>query len=580
MATQPEGAVAAPPATFHASGHRWLSAHVFVRGNVYGPPGDRVILEVVDPFVRSALERGWIRGFFFIRYGELGPHVRLRMYGDPEVLEREVAPALETRLRADAPAGVLAPPRAEPEAVTRPSAAAALRWIAYEPEVERYGGAEGIVLAEELFQASSLACIELMRGAALADRSVRLGRALPALVVLLALFADDPARAASLARLHRDSFMGDPEAGAERGYRDVFDAGMAAQEDAVRDRVEAFWTAVRQSVALPAPLDAYLEGILAHRERLRAAVDEGRLVLGGTVVTSWDEACRGLLPSYGHMTCNRLGVTYKEESYLLHMIGRVLDGGPAVEGAAPPPAREERRSPGPATDAGSDGPAGLALVPADAVGEGYAQLVIRADLEEAYLGALRQVHALGGILTSSGGIRALDAAAAPGRSRLSLHYTGRAIDLYIHTAMGGPDDRYAVVRDGEDGRHPLWKVYCLGETPDTADPLYDPSLVREMELECVLWREQRIITRRRRGAWICLTDVLSAHGWHRIPARADWRESYLSVEWWHFQHHGGLVAGRSRFGDDLRRAWPAARVETCGLPLDAVWTGLAFEEPG
>ncbi|HEX6748770.1 MAG TPA: thiopeptide-type bacteriocin biosynthesis protein [Longimicrobium sp.] len=549
----------APCALFHAPGHAWLSAHLFVRGNVYGPPGDRVILEVVDPFVRHCLERGWIAGFFFIRYGELGPHVRLRMYGDPGVLAGEVSPALEAWLQ-DAPAGLLAAPREEPTAVTRPSRAEALRWIAYEPEVERYGGDEGMMLAETLFRASSEACIELMRGAALADRSVRLGRALPALVVSLALFGGDARRAAELARLHRDSFVGDPEVGGDKGYAEVFDAGMAAQEATVRDRVEAFWTAAREGVPLPAPLDGYLDGLAAHRARLRAAVEAGRLVLGGKRVETWDEACRGLLPSYGHMTCNRLGVTYREEGFLLHMIARVLGGG---------------ESPRPAAVR----PAGLARVPADRVGDGYEQVVIRADLEAPYLEAYRRVRALGGILTSSGGIRELRAAAAPGRSRTSVHYTGRAIDLYIRTGMQGPDDRYAIVRDGGTDERPLWRVYCAGEPPDPADPLHDPALVREMELECALWRPGGIETVRRRGRWICLTDLLAEAGWHRIPARADWRDNYLSVEWWHFQHHGGLVAGHTRFGDELLRAWPASRVAESGLALDAVWTGLSFDPP-
>jgi hypothetical protein len=75
---------------------------------------------------------------------------------------------------------------------------------------------------------------------------------------------------------------------------------------------------------------------------------------------------------------------------------------------------------------------------------------------------------------------------------------------------------------------------------------------------------------KRSGAWICLTDVLARHGWNRIPARADWRDNYLSVEWWHFQHHKGLIVGQSKFGPDLSLAWPAKKVQASGLALDAV----------
>lgn len=319
---------ALPGATFHHPGYAWTSAHLFLRGNVYGPPGDRMVLQGVQPFVRACLEQGWIQGFFFIRYGELGPHVRLRLYGDPAVLAREVEPALEAHLADAVPAAWTAPPRTEPGAVTRASAVPSLRWIRYEPEVERYGGPDGLRVAEALFRVSSDACMGLLGNAPLADRALRLGRALPAMVVQLGTFTDDPAEAAALARLHRNSFVGHPELGAEAGYTETFDAGLAQQEDVVRDRVQSFWTAVQEGVDLPAPLDAYHAGIVATRQRLRAVVGDGRLVRDGAVITDWDEARCALLPSYGHMTCNRLGVTYREEGYLMHMIDRIL-GHPA-----------------------------------------------------------------------------------------------------------------------------------------------------------------------------------------------------------------------------------------------------------
>jgi thermitase len=220
---------------------------------------------------------------------------------------------------------------------------------------------------------------------------------------------------------------------------------------------------------------------------------------------------------------------------------------------------------------------GLTTVPADKLGQGYGDVTIRADLKESYLKALKQVRALGGILTSSGGIRHLSVKATPGRSKTSLHYTGRALDLFIHTGMKGPNDRYAVVRDGGSDAHPLWKVYCISETPDTADPLYDASLVQQIELECAIWRAGKTYsTIKRSGRWICLTDVLARYGWNRIPARADWRSNYLSVEWWHFQHHKGLIVGQSKFGPELTAVWPAHKVQASGLALGAVWSGLSF----
>ncbi|MFN2566539.1 MAG: hypothetical protein ABR499_16195, partial [Gemmatimonadaceae bacterium] len=95
---------------------------------------------------------------------------------------------------------------------------------------------------------------------------------------------------------------------------------------------------------------------------------------------------------------------------------------------------------------------GLASVPADKFGAGFNNFTIRADLADSYRAVYRQVKALGGVLTSSGGIRDLGAGATAGRSRTSLHYTGRAIDLFIHTGMQGGSEPYLVTRDGGNHR--------------------------------------------------------------------------------------------------------------------------------
>ncbi|HEX8674775.1 MAG TPA: thiopeptide-type bacteriocin biosynthesis protein, partial [Longimicrobium sp.] len=196
-----EAVAGAPPATFHRPGGAWLSGHLFLRGRGHT---DEVLARVVHPFAARCLERGLAGGFFFIRYSELGPHLRLRFYGDPAVLEAEVAPGLEEQLRGTLPAAAAGEPVQEPAAVTRGSGHPSLRWIAYEPEVDRYGGPHALPVAEELFHCSSQVSIALLGRSPLTDRAVRLGRVLPTLVTLLAAFTGDPAEAAALARLHRD----------------------------------------------------------------------------------------------------------------------------------------------------------------------------------------------------------------------------------------------------------------------------------------------------------------------------------------------------------------------------------------
>src|SRR5690242_5681489 len=62
------------------AGFTWASYHIFY----YALSCHQVLLEIVLPVVRDLWNRRQLIRFFFIRYGEGGPHVRLRVLGSPE----------------------------------------------------------------------------------------------------------------------------------------------------------------------------------------------------------------------------------------------------------------------------------------------------------------------------------------------------------------------------------------------------------------------------------------------------------------------------------------------------------------
>ena len=120
-----------------APGSDWL----YVK--LYGGPSslDRALCEVV-PAIAEHAER-----WFFVRYADPDPHLRVRLFGDPLRLFGELAARAGDAL------------------------ASGLVWRValdtYEREVERYGGALGIELAERVFCADSravLAIIDMYRG--------------------------------------------------------------------------------------------------------------------------------------------------------------------------------------------------------------------------------------------------------------------------------------------------------------------------------------------------------------------------------------------------------------------------------
>ena len=128
-------------------GSEWLYAKIYCGESTT----DRVLREAIAPVVREVIASGDARQWFFLRYSDPDPHLRVRFTGDPARLLGKVLPALE---RALAP-------------LTAAGAARKLVLDTYSRELERYGGDRGIALVEELFWRDSdavLGIVELIDG--------------------------------------------------------------------------------------------------------------------------------------------------------------------------------------------------------------------------------------------------------------------------------------------------------------------------------------------------------------------------------------------------------------------------------
>jgi thiopeptide-type bacteriocin biosynthesis protein len=154
---------------------------------------DALLRSIVAPVVARARSSGAADGWFFIRYSDPAPHLRVRLHGDPERLTSEVLPALRDAI--------------EPEIEERV-------WDVevgtYVRELERYGGPDGIEAAEALFSADSDAVTEIiLAGGSLDDRWRIALAGIHRIFVDLGLDEDAQAR---VARRMRDGYA--TEAGA------------------------------------------------------------------------------------------------------------------------------------------------------------------------------------------------------------------------------------------------------------------------------------------------------------------------------------------------------------------------------
>lgn len=125
-----------------APGSEWLAA------KLYGGAAtlDRLLRERLGPLVSSLVRSRVADRWFFVRYADPRPHIRLRLHGDRRRLRERALRALEAEARDLLGKGL----------------AWRLQLDTYEREVERYGGPEGILLAEEVFHRDSEAVIEIL----------------------------------------------------------------------------------------------------------------------------------------------------------------------------------------------------------------------------------------------------------------------------------------------------------------------------------------------------------------------------------------------------------------------------------
>jgi thiopeptide-type bacteriocin biosynthesis protein len=145
-------AVASCPATRHAAstplprsfppGSEWL----FVKVYTGAATADDVLIETVAPVARRMLASRTADRWFFVRYGDPDWHLRVRFHGDPAALQRRGWPALRDALG----------PLIDDGRAWRMSL------DTYERETERYGGPEGVELAERVFHADSDAVVSIL----------------------------------------------------------------------------------------------------------------------------------------------------------------------------------------------------------------------------------------------------------------------------------------------------------------------------------------------------------------------------------------------------------------------------------
>ncbi len=316
----------------------WWAIHVFL----FDPlAGEACLLDDVMPALRGILAQGRASGWFFLRYWEGGPHLRIRLaglgQGDRQRLLGEMRSKVALR-RSDT-------------AITRdeyygqhafdgePVDIDALPWygdgqvveVRYVPETVRYGGPEALRVSERMFRTSSELAVNLI-GATRDDFGKRMGAAFVLMVAVAGVARNDGMGMAVFCEQYAAMWARHSE----------HSRGAAANELPRPSRGQL--AAVAEMLAGVPSSSAFArrwyDAVSQFRGQLERLGQEGMLVSpmdGGPALTPEriEYAIIAILWSQLHMLNNRLAILPAQEVVLARMVAAAARGQAMAEAVSP-----------------------------------------------------------------------------------------------------------------------------------------------------------------------------------------------------------------------------------------------------
>jgi thiopeptide-type bacteriocin biosynthesis protein len=298
---------AAPRPVELADAPQWWYACLYTGGV---DATDDVVAGLLPPVLAEVRALGASRWFFLRYVDRSGPHLRLRVFGPGASLDRlvrsvdDLGAHLELITTAPRARRIELVPGAGAALLAGAGDAVGVRPAVYEPEIDKYGGLDGVELAERLFEFSSELALwgvsEHEKGGA-RDALAALLLADAAGALLHGARAERwPARrAVSWSRFwHIHSRWWTGAVLGDETLRVALEARAAGHRDAVGERL-------RRTAALP--------GVQAWRRRWFRAIDDHLAAAGRMEVP---RSPQHLVFHQNHMLMNRLGYLPREEALL------------------------------------------------------------------------------------------------------------------------------------------------------------------------------------------------------------------------------------------------------------------------
>jgi thiopeptide-type bacteriocin biosynthesis protein len=320
----------------------WLSLHLFYSENL-----DAFLATTLKTYTDTIIKTGAAQRFFFIRYRERGPHIRLRIQGDDFVIEHIIrenalehfnnyfkmypSKRFDPNQHPDTPADQLWLPNNT------------VQVIEYLPETERYGGELGLRFSENHFFISSKVVLEAMNINAWNEQQA-IGIAMRlhlGMVSSLGMDLDEAADFFAAIYAHwlpvaiaRERITQAQFEQQQHLINENHEQGFIDQKDDLVSFIAALWEAFDAGNEFE---EDYFNEWLLHCKRLgqefKLAQAQGQLAARPKeflmkISTTTDNSRAELWQFYAdfvHLTNNRLGIGNEDESYMAYLIMRSLE---------------------------------------------------------------------------------------------------------------------------------------------------------------------------------------------------------------------------------------------------------------
>ncbi|MGH7202874.1 MAG: thiopeptide-type bacteriocin biosynthesis protein [Candidatus Levyibacteriota bacterium] len=266
---------------------KWLGSYIY-----YQNKPNEILAKKIQPLIKEIVNKKWAKHFFYIRYyDQYGLHIRLRMKGEQEVIETRIKPYIIDYL---------------PYKV---------RFVTYRPELKRYGGKSGILIAEEQFEASSNVALAFFAENPDARYERSLGTALQINLNMMHAFGMDRAETAAFFN-HLVSL----------DQIEEFEKNLMSQQNTILPFIVNLWNAFEHKTTFDRPwFTTWQKAMSETGQSLQSAYADDTLRYVDPKKSHSQNPLWYIYESYVHMNNNRLGIINTDEQYMAYIIKKALE---------------------------------------------------------------------------------------------------------------------------------------------------------------------------------------------------------------------------------------------------------------